>query len=331
MRTTTLEWTCTIGDTVIQTDVSVHYTAPPQVHPGGVMIIAVHGVDGLPALPFPAHWGPLTQHLEIDIDPVLAVTPEQDTAPGIPPTLAPFITAVLAPTDVTSTSLTDEAITGTVTYDDGNGIETLPVSCLPDIANGWVTTIRIVTDFVTCMGQMVTVFGTDGNDTIGDSSGPDVVATFGGRDYVADQGGSDVVCMGDGIDTITYTTAGAGLFIALSASQPGAIGPEQRDLYDGIENIVGTPFNDFIIGDDGRNDISGYPGDDIIIGLGERDRLRGDYGNDFMFGGTETDVLDDDRDTNFLDCGASDFDEYRGGPYVTGCERIYFPQPPPWP
>ena len=56
-----------------------------------------------------------------------------------------------------------------------------------------------------------------------------------------------------------------------------------------IEDVVGTPFDDTLLGDGKRNRLSGESGDDHIEGLGGNDLLDGFLGNDFLDGGTGSD------------------------------------------
>jgi Ca2+-binding RTX toxin-like protein len=63
------------------------------------------------------------------------------------------------------------------------------------------------------------------------------------------------------------------------------------DKYIGIENVVGSAFNDKISGDDGANRLNGGAGNDILNGAGGIDYLVGDAGNDTLIGGSGADVF----------------------------------------
>jgi Ca2+-binding RTX toxin-like protein len=52
----------------------------------------------------------------------------------------------------------------------------------------------------TCNGIPVTIFGTDGNDTITGTDGSDIIATGDGNDVVFGLGAQDTVCLGQGND-----------------------------------------------------------------------------------------------------------------------------------
>ncbi|MCI5097906.1 MAG: hypothetical protein MRY77_16460, partial [Rhodobacteraceae bacterium] len=70
----------------------------------------------------------------------------------------------------------------------------------------------------------------------------------------------------------------------------GTGGDAARDLYFGIENLIGTRFADRLTGNEGRNQLNGYWGDDMLFGYGDRDQLKGGLGNDTIDGGAGSDV-----------------------------------------
>jgi Ca2+-binding RTX toxin-like protein len=49
--------------------------------------------------------------------------------------------------------------------------------------------------------------------------------------------------------------------------------------------VVGSPYDDIILGTEGRDFIRGGKGNDLIIGLGGNDRLCGNDGKDKLLGG----------------------------------------------
>ena len=54
-----------------------------------------------------------------------------------------------------------------------------------------------------------------------------------------------------------------------------------------IENVIGSAFDDILIGDDGSNIIKGGSGDDSIDGRAGDDILEGGDGNDYLQGGRQ--------------------------------------------
>ncbi|WP_236737908.1 hypothetical protein [Palleronia salina] len=69
----------------------------------------------------------------------------------------------------------------------------------------------------------------------------------------------------------------------------GSAGDARLDLYFGIENLVGTAFDDSLSGSNERNQLNGLEGDDIIFGHGGVDYLKGGDGNDTIDGGDGSD------------------------------------------
>lgn len=67
----------------------------------------------------------------------------------------------------------------------------------------------------------------------------------------------------------------------------------------GIENVVGTQFDDVIIGDGNANTLDGLTGNDLLKGGKGDDTLAGSGGDDVLNGGEGADVLDggEGRDT----------------------------------
>ena len=60
----------------------------------------------------------------------------------------------------------------------------------------------------------------------------------------------------------------------------------------GFENIIGSPYSDYIVGDTGNNVIDGGGGADVILGAGGNDTLYGNAGGDNIVGEGGTDDSD---------------------------------------
>jgi Ca2+-binding RTX toxin-like protein len=179
---------------------------------------------------------------------------------------------------------------------------------------------------VTCNGQIATIVGTAGNDTLVGTAGPDVIAGLDGRDTIQGLGGNDVLCGGLGIDnvqggddqdtidgsrntdtldggpgqdTLTYQSHPFGVEVFLEQGKGGDL-----DFISGFEDVVGTNFNDFLIGDDNENRLVGLAGSDTLTGDGGNDQLIdggssdpsemnwffGGAGNDIYYGGQSHDI-----------------------------------------
>ncbi|WP_417526120.1 hypothetical protein [Marinovum sp.] len=121
---------------------------------------------------------------------------------------------------------------------------------------------------------------------------------LGGYDwFVSSAGGRERYFGGDGIDTVTYFNAAAGVAANLSNGAQvngqetgyGSRGVAARDLYFEIENLVGSRFDDELRGSSGRNQLFGLEGDDFIFGYAGTDYLKGGLGNDLIDGGAGSD------------------------------------------
>ncbi len=74
-----------------------------------------------------------------------------------------------------------------------------------------------------------------------------------------------------------------GVFVDLTVGVGVAIGGGRPRLI-GIENVIGTVFDDFIRGDGNANALTGLGGNDTLVGFGGSDTLIGGDGDDFLLG-----------------------------------------------
>jgi Ca2+-binding RTX toxin-like protein len=115
--------------------------------------------------------------------------------------------------------------------------------------------------------------------------------------FVSSTGGRERYFGGDGVDTVTYFNASAGVIASLRNGARvdgretgyGSGGDAARDLYFEIENLVGSRHNDSLTGSNERNQLNGLEGDDFIFGYGGVDYLMGGAGNDTINGGDGSD------------------------------------------
>jgi Ca2+-binding RTX toxin-like protein len=143
---------------------------------------------------------------------------------------------------------------------------------------------------------------------------------LGGFDwFVGSSGGRERYFGGDGIDTVTYFNATAGVIASLrNGADPfngqetgyGSGGDAARDLYFEIENLVGTAFDDSLTGNNERNQLSGLDGDDFIFGYGGTDYMKGGAGDDTINGGAGSDFA-------IFDGNSADYDLVRDGNAVS--------------
>jgi Ca2+-binding RTX toxin-like protein len=159
--------------------------------------------------------------------------------------------------------------------------------------------------------------GNDFANFIEGNSGDNLLDGRGGDDKLYYSGGNDTFLGGDGDDTVdfsdvagTHTTpiGQVGVSVNLGSVTIGDLAPgrsysgalKETVVLSSIENIVGTKFGDFIIGNDENNTIEGLAGIDLIDGGRGFDRIdggdgadviRGGKGGDNLFGGAGEDIF----------------------------------------
>jgi hypothetical protein len=101
--------------------------------------------------------------------------------------------------------------------------------------------------------------GGDGNDTLIGTSGRDVLIGEAGDDSLAGGGEDDILEGGPGMDTLDFSTAPGGVTVNLTTGQATGSG---TDTLRELENLIGSAFDDVIVG-------GSFPG-----------RLEGGSGND---------------------------------------------------
>jgi Ca2+-binding RTX toxin-like protein len=140
---------------------------------------------------------------------------------------------------------------------------------------------------------------TDSADMIFGNAGGDIIFAGGGDDFLKGGGGADVLDGGDGWDVASYDDSAVGVEVNL-VTQFGKGGTAQGDILSNIEGLVGSQFNDKLIGDTEDNRLEGGKGNDILKGGGGFDILDGGLGNDVLqvdtsfgqaHGGEGTDTL----------------------------------------
>jgi Ca2+-binding RTX toxin-like protein len=101
-------------------------------------------------------------------------------------------------------------------------------------------------------------------------------------------------------DRAWYNSSPAGVTVNLHTGS-GHGGDAQGDVLSGIENVVGSNFDDIIIGSSVANVLEGGGGIDALYGRGGRDLLYGDAGDDYLDGGAGADHLDGGRGLDTAD------------------------------
>ncbi len=156
------------------------------------------------------------------------------------------------------------------------------------------------------------LFGGDGNDKLEGGAGNDV---FYGSE------GADRFSGGEGIDTLSYADSPEGVqfdsrYVFATNTGGDAAGDRIGDILTStLENLIGSAYNDTLIGNSLANSLVGGAGDDILQGHGGNDTLvggvgddilQGHEGNDTLVGGVGDDLLQGHGGNDTLVGGAGD-------------------------
>ena len=131
--------------------------------------------------------------------------------------------------------------------------------------------------------------GSDFNDTLrGNASanvltggdGADTLDGGDGDDRLIGGAGDDTLNGGAATDTADYATAGAAVTVSLALATAQNTGGAGSDTLSGIENLVGSAFNDTLTGSSAANLLQGGVGNDTLAGGAGDDVLQGGDGTD---------------------------------------------------
>lgn len=155
------------------------------------------------------------------------------------------------------------------------------------------------------------IAGGAGNDSLYGENGTDTLRGGDGDDYLIGGIGGDVLDGGAGIDTANYAEAASGVTVDLTGGTPAG-GAAAGDSFVGVENVVGTVFDDVITGEGSANAIAGLAGNDQISGGLGNDVIVGGDGNDTISGGDGDNTLAGDAGDDVLTGGVG-IDVMTGG------------------
>lgn len=131
-------------------------------------------------------------------------------------------------------------------------------------------------DFYTGIENVV---GTSFNDALLGNAEINRLEGGDGHDQLTGGYGADVLVGGDGVDTARYDDVAKSVFINLYIGQ-GFGNHADGDTFSGVENVIGSALDDYLIGDDGVNGLVGSGGNDVLIGGEGADVLDGGIGSD---------------------------------------------------
>jgi hypothetical protein len=144
-----------------------------------------------------------------------------------------------------------------------------------------------------CAGHVATIVGTEFSESIYGTDGDDVIVAYDGNDDIMGGGGDDIICGGRGRDMVVggvgrdtlYGQAGDDLVGYMFAAGPVSVnldlgissGADGRDVIDNFEHVLGSVFDDRIVGNARNNWLIGLDGVDRIYGLAGNDICMGEY------------------------------------------------------
>ncbi len=167
-----------------------------------------------------------------------------------------------------------------------------------------------------------TVGNMDGETIFLDFNGNDTLDGGIGNDSLQGNEGNDSLVGGEGVDWAIFGGTNGAFTVDLGAeSSSERFG---NDTLTGIENVLGSQYNDRIFGDAGGNVLDGGAGNDTLDGRAGDDTLIGSGGNDSLVGGAGNDMASYATATGSvtvdLDAGTSA--GAGGADRLTGIEQI---------
>ena len=129
----------------------------------------------------------------------------------------------------------------------------------------------------------------DQADVLRGLGGNDMLFGGSGNDLLNGGSGADTLVGGPGSDTADYSSSPAAVMVNLQTGL-GSGGDAQGDILNGVENIIGSAFNDTLAGDSGANTLAGGMGADRFVLHGPLEGV--DTFGDFSGGEGDLIVLD---------------------------------------
>ena len=127
-----------------------------------------------------------------------------------------------------------------------------------------------------------TLTGNGGDNLLAGSWGDDSLVGGAGDDSLDGGAGADTMDGGAGLNTVSYAAAeiGAKVDFAPASGFPQGSGAAEGDAFISIQVLVGSAFNDTLLGDVEANRFEGGAGNDSLDGRGGEDTLLGGDGDD---------------------------------------------------
>jgi hypothetical protein len=167
-----------------------------------------------------------------------------------------------------------------------------------------------------------TLQGGDGDDRLFAGAAADILEGGAGADYLEGWTGADTLRGGSGRDTLhggaggdrlegglqfdraDYTDHAAAVAVTIGSGADDGSAGEGDDVAADVEDVLGSPHGDRLVGDGGANELIGGAGNDDLVGGSGFDSLFGDEGDDRVVaqdGGPDQVDCADGFDTAFVD------------------------------
>lgn len=150
--------------------------------------------------------------------------------------------------------------------------------------------------------------GGSDNDILNGGDGDDYLIGNSGDDLLNGGTGDDVINGGSGIDTVTYADWSKKVSVNLLTRVGSGDGVDELIS---IENVIGSDYNDNIVGNRLDNVLTGNDGNDRLVGYTGDDTLHGGDGRDYLNGSSGEDTLNGDAGNDILRGG-------KGGDIING-------------
>ncbi len=272
--------------------------------PTGTWKVVITSFDGDLSAPATVKTATLTVYGEaVTDDNTYFYTNEFGTLPGMDPsfTLGDATGHDTIDAAAVTAGMTIDLNAGHLSHINGQALTITPGTVIEDAIGGDGN------DTLVGNGEANHLQGMRGNDMLDGKAGDDILEGGSGHDGLYGRDGSDTLIGGDGDDVLTgglgndvlmggagrdrasYVDAQRGVAVSLySAVHVTVMG---TDVFDSIEDLEGSRFNDSLTGNALDNRLLGGDGDDLLRGGAGADGLYGGSGADNLDGGDDNDTL----------------------------------------
>jgi serralysin len=141
-------------------------------------------------------------------------------------------------------------------------------------------------------GAAIDATGNALRNTLTGNAAANILDGGAGNDILIGGLGDDTLIGGGGFDWAYYNAAASRVKVNLALATPQDTLGNGMDTLSGIEGLLGSKYNDTLIGNNAANRLSGGAGRDWLNGGAGNDVLTGGTGRDVLIGGTGRDIFD---------------------------------------